>query len=69
MNDFSDDEPMKEYRDMLKKYAENILTPMPDTEAVRTYWDETTQSVKQEIIQLADMQVLSSSNNRSDDDK
>lgn len=57
---------MKEYRDMLRKYAEIILTPMPDTEFVRTYWDETTQSVKQEIVQLADMQAQPS-NNRSDD--
>ena len=46
---------MKEYRDFLKKYAETILMPHPDTEAVRTYWDEPTQSVKQEIIPIADM--------------
>jgi hypothetical protein len=29
--------------------------PIPDLEACRIYWDEATQSVKQETIPLADM--------------
>lgn len=29
--------------------------PHPDTEAMRVYWDDETQSIKREIIPLADM--------------
>ncbi len=32
-------------------------TPLPDLECVRLFWDEETQSVKQEIRPIADMQI------------
>ena len=37
--------------------SESVKVPHPNYEALQIYWDEETQSVKQEIIQIADMLI------------
>ena len=41
--------------EILAEMAEDMGMPTPNLECVRIYWDDTTQSVKREIIKIADI--------------
>ncbi len=44
-----------EFTTLMEIMSRDIKIPVPDLEASRIYWDEETQSVKQEIISLTDI--------------